>query len=527
MLRQAAAPAAPLFDDDGIDDPEMSAQELFDLVSFAMLTAAPTPDANPSTAARAGKVSFMDIGCAKCHTPSLESFRGLVPLYSDLLIHDMGEDLADGVTMKVATGSEFRTQPLWGVAATAPYMHDGRADTLHDAVLAHGGEAKGVVEAYEKLSEEEQNNIGAFLRSLGGKDQASEGLLPPEAPVPEHGMPGSPRALEDYELPRWQEGRRLFDHDTQLSAGLGPAYNGDSCRACHFDPIIGGSGPIDLNVMRFGTIGPDGEFIQDPRGTILHKLTIYDRPRLEHTDSENVFEPRQTPSLLGAGLIDEIPEDDILAQADPDDLDGDGISGRPNYVLGDRLGRFGWKAQVPSVHEFVRDALTAELGITVPETEGLMYGLPTDDDGVADPEVTVEQVETLAFFISHLDYPRPKAEVPEGRDVFEATGCADCHTPEFTTADGEVVPLFSDLLLHDVAREGSVGIPDFTALLLEFRTPPLWGLSDTAPYMHDGLAETVEEAIMAHAGEADASRNAFEQLSADDRDALIAFLESL
>ena len=527
VLRQAAAPAEPLFDEDGVPDPEMTDQELFDLVSFAMLTAAPTPDTNPSSAARAGKASFMEVGCADCHVPALESFRGLVPLYSDLLLHDMGPDLADGVTMKVAKGSEFRTQPLWGVAATAPYMHDGRADTLHEAVLAHGGEAERVVEAYKQLSEEERANITAFMRSLGGDDQASEGLLPPDAPVPEHGTPGSPRDLADFELPRWKEGRRLFDHDTKLSAGLGPVFNGDSCRACHFDPIIGGAGPIDLNVMRFGTIGPDGEFIQDARGTILHKLTTFDRPRREHDESQNVFEPRQTPSLLGAGLMDQIPEDDILALADPDDLDGDGISGRPNYVLGDRLGRFGWKAQVPSVHEFVRDAMTAELGITVPETEGLMYGLTTDDDDVADPEITAEEVETLAFYISHLDYPRPKAEVPEGREVFEATGCADCHTPEFTTADGELVPLFSDLLLHDVAPEGSVGIPDFTALLLEFRTPPLWGLSDTAPYMHDGLAETVEDAIMAHAGEADASRDAFEQLSDTDRDALLSFLESL
>lgn len=526
--RQAAAPAEPLTDEDDIPDPEMTDQELFDLVSFSMLTAAPTPDENPSRAARAGEQTFAELGCGTCHVPGLQSERGLIPLYSDLLLHDMGPELADGVVMKVATGSEFRTQPLWGIAATPPYMHDGRADTLHDAIVAHGGEAQDVAKAYGKLDERGQSDLVAFLESLGGKSQISEGLLPPDAEIPAAGTPGAPMdTVEDWQLPRWVEGRRLFDRDTPLAEGLGPVFNGDSCRACHFDPVIGGSGPIDLNVMRFGTLGADGEFVQDPVGTILHKLTTFDLPRREHGLEQNVFEPRQTPSLLGLGLIDAIAEDDILAQADPDDLDGDGISGRPNTVPGDRLGRLGWKAQVPNVLEFVRDAMTAELGVTVPVTDGLTYGLSEDDDATPDPEITAEQVETLAFYISTLDYPRPKAAVPEGRAVFETVGCADCHTPEFTTADGRPVPLYSDLLLHDVAPEGSMGIPDFTALLLEFRTPPLWGISDTAPYMHDGLAETVEDAIIAHAGEADAARDAFERLSADDRDALLSFLESL
>ncbi|MCR9162817.1 MAG: di-heme oxidoredictase family protein [Nannocystaceae bacterium] len=527
VFRQAAAPAEPLSDDDGVPDPEMSAQELFDLVSFSMLTAAPEPDPNPSAAAKAGKVRFAELGCESCHVSSLQGPRGLVPLYSDLLLHDMGEALADGIVMKVATGAEFRTQPLWGVAATGPYMHDGRADTLHEAIVVHGGEAKAAAKAYGALDSEAQHEVIAFLESLGGMDQASEGLLPARAEVPAAGTPGAPWDIEDWQEPRWIEGRRLFDRDMPVSEGLGPVFNGDSCRACHFDPVIGGAGPIDVNVMRFGTLGPDGEFVQDPRGTILHKLTTHDRPRLEHDGSHNVFEMRQTPSVLGLGLIEAIPEDDILAQADPDDANGDGISGRPNYVLGDQLGRFGWKAQVPTIAEFVRDAMTAELGVTVPQSDELLYGATEDDDDIPDPEISAEQAETVGFFIAHLDYPRPKAEVPEGREVFVEIGCADCHTPEFTTADGQAVPLYSDLLLHDVAPEGSAGVPDFVALLLEFRTPPLWGLSDTAPYMHDGLAETVEAAILAHAGEADASRDAFENLSSDDADALLAFLESL
>ncbi len=526
VFRQAAAPAEPLSDDDDVPDPEMSSQELFDLVSFSMLTAAPVPDASPSAAARRGKTQFTDLGCASCHTPALEGPRGMVPLYSDLLLHDMGRDLADGIPMKLATGSEFRTQPLWGVAATPPYLHDGRADTLDEAVLSHAGEGQAAADRYALLDEADREDVIAFLESLGGREQASEGLLPQGASVPDAGAPGSPRAVLDWEVPRWLEGRRLFDRDTPMSAGLGPIFNGDSCRACHFDPVIGGAGPIDVNVMRFGTLD-DGKFTVDPRGSILHKLSTFDRPREEHGTGNNVFEARQTPSVLGLGLIERIAQDDILAAADPTDANEDGISGTPNFIDAQRLGRFGWKAQVPSVEEFVRDALTAELGVTVPMLEGFTYGASTDSDAVPDPEFTAEQVKTLSFFIEHLDYPRPKAEVPEGREVFIAIGCADCHTPEFTSLDGALVPLYSDLLLHDVAPEGATGIPDFNARMREFRTPPLWGISDTAPYMHDGLAETVEQAISAHAGEADASRTAVENLSDDDKDALIAFLESL
>ncbi len=526
VLRQAAAPAEPLSDHDGVPDPEMTSQELFDLVSFAMLLAAPEPDAEPSAAARRGERAFADLRCAACHTPTLDGPRGLVPLYSDLLLHDMGPQLADGVTMKLATGAEFRTQPLWGVAATAPYLHDGRADTLHDAIVMHGGEAKASAAAFGDLDDDAQRDVIAFLESRGGSELASGGLLRPDTPIPAVGSPGAPRDLEAWQEPRWLEGRRLFDHDTGLAEGLGPVFNGDSCRACHFDPVIGGSGPIDVNVMRFGTIA-DGVFEQDARGTILHKLTTYDRPRPEHDLSQNVFEPRQTPTLLGVGIIGRIAEDDIVAAEDPYDLDGDGISGVANYVDETRLGRYGWKAQVPSIREFVRDAMTAELGMTVPETDGFTYGALADDDDIPDPEISVEKIKTLAFFIEHLDYPRAKAEVPGGREVFEATGCADCHTPEFTTLDGEIAPLYSDLLLHDVAADDALGIPDLGARIREFRTPPLWGLADTGPYMHDGLAETVETAILAHAGEADASRTAFETLSEHDRDLLVSFLESL
>ena len=525
MPRQAAAPEEPLTDDDGTPDPEMSSQELFDLVSFSMLLAAPEP-AEPTPASERGKRVFDELDCSGCHVHALEGPRGLVPLYSDLLLHDMGPELADGIAMNLASGSEFRTQPLWGIAAVGPYLHDGRADTLDEAIRWHGGEAKGSRKAYEALDDADREDLMAFVMSLGGADQATDGLIPPDSPIPAPDEPGAPLSLAGSEQERlWLQGRALFDRNIPVSEGLGPLFNGDSCRACHFDPVIGGAGPIDVNVMRYGSM-IEGDFQTPEGGTILHKLTTWDRPRPEHTSAHNVFEPRQTPTLLGLGLIDSIAEDDITAGEDPEDLDGDGIRGVAHILPDGRLGRLGWKAQVPNLREFTRDALGAEIGLTSPDEDGFTYGSFADDDPIPDPEVTTEQIDALTFFMAQLAPPLPKADVPQGRAVFEQIGCDACHTPELPGADGPV-PLYSDLLLHDVAVAGSPGIDDFAATGTLMRTAPLWGLSDSAPYMHDGSAETVREAILAHAGEADAVRSAFEVLSQDEQAVLVEFLESL
>lgn len=523
--RQAAAPDEPLSDDDGVPDPEMSADELFTVISFTMLLAAPQPD-DPTDASERGHLLFDEIGCNDCHIQALEGPRGLIPLYSDLLLHDMGDEMADGVEMQLASGREFRTQPLWGVAATAPYLHDGRADTLDGAIRRHGGEGERSRENYEALTDGERQDVIAFLESLGGVDQRTPGLLPPLAGIPQAGEPGAPvnvRTPEERE--RWLAGRALFDRDTPIAAGLGPKFNGDSCRACHFDPVIGGAGPLDVNVMRYGTEMGD-EFIAPEGGTILHKLTTVGLPRPEYGTGHNVFEPRQTPTTMGLGFIEAIAEETIVAGADPDDLDGDGIRGIAHVLPDGRIGRFGWKAQVPSIYDFVRDAMTAEIGLTVPPEDGFSYGLSADDDEIPDPELTVEEIDTMAFFLGHLDYPRPKRDVSRGLEVFAAAGCDGCHTPELPSSEGPV-PLYSDLLLHDVAPAGATGITDFAATRTQFRTAPLWGLSDTAPYMHDGAATTVRDAILAHFGEAEASRMSYESLSPADQATLVEFLESL
>jgi len=524
--RQAAAPDEPLTDQDSAPDPELAHDDLFDLVSWAMLLAAPEPTPLTESGER-GRANFKSAGCESCHVPSLEGPRGLIPAYSDLLLHDMGEALADGLEMGIATGDEFRTTPLWGISAVGPYLHDGRADTLDDAILMHSGEGEASRKAYLKLGDEGRAELLEFLDSLGGLDQRSEGLLPPDAPVPEHSEPGSPTGLQsEADLELWLAGRALFDRDVPLGEGLGPYFNGDSCRACHFDPVIGGAGPMDVNVMRHGTRDDDDAFMGPEYGTILAKLSRPDLPRREATSAHNTFEPRQTPTTFGLGLIESIADDDILALADPDDLDGDGIRGVAHVLDDGRIGRFGWKSSVPNVAEFTRDALSNEVGLTVPPVDGLSFGFLSDDDDAPDPEVSLEDQDALIYYLQHLAAPLPAAQVPGGLELFEEVGCGDCHVPELPGAQGPV-PLFSDLLLHDVAADSYFGVPDGLADERMFRTPPLWGIRDTAPYMHDGEAQTIEASILAHDGEAAAVRDVFESLSLGDRELLLSFLGSI
>ena len=526
---QVAAPASPLTDDDGVADPELSNPDLFDLVSMAMLMAAPQVE-ELTDRSRAGLRHFDAVGCGDCHTPRLKGPRGNLHIYSDLLLHDMGPELADGLVPGEATGSEFRTQPLWGICAVGPYLHDGRAQTIHEAIAWHGGEGERARDAYLALTVQEQAELEEFLLTLGGRDQYSLGLIPPDEPAPLEGEWGGP--LPGTDPDRFEAGRRLFDREFGPADGAGgPRLNGDSCRACHFEPVFGGAGPRGVNVMRHGILTDAGEFAVPAVGTILHRTTalIGAAPRAQ--PEATIFEHRQTPHLFGLGLIEGIDAAAILAAADPDDLDGDGISGKPSWTDGGRLGRFGWKAQVPSIDEFVRDAVTAELGMTLPWVEGMTFGRVQDNDDVSDPELTLDDADLLGDFLRTLaPPPRTGGDDPEleaaGEALFADVGCASCHTPSLPGADGPV-PLYSDLLLHEVLPEGALGIEDASAEMREFRTPPLWGVAMTAPYLHSGEADTLEQAILLHAGEATAVITAFTALDADEQAALLAFVGSL
>lgn len=540
-LAQAAAPSSPLTDTDAAPDPEMSATELFDLVSWAMLLAAPAP--SPMNAnAELGQGTFEAIGCAACHIPSLPSPQGLVPAYSDLLLHDMGEDLADGLVMGLASGSEFRTAPLWGILATGPYLHDGRADTLEDAILAHGGEAQASKEAFENLSSTEQEALLAFLHTLGGAEVYTEGLLPPHLEPPRFGELGGPsRQMNDAEHSQWLRGRALYDRDMGYRDGLGPVLNGDSCRGCHFEPIFGGGGPIGVSAVRFGYQDEEGMLIQ-PEGPNLIRRFASPKAWPPHSGGEAIFEVRQALPTFGLDELYQIPEELLIARADPEDENGDGIRGIARRLANGSLGRYGWRAQLPSPREFVADALGMELGLTISADLGLMAAITSDDDVHSDPEFDTERFEDLAFFVGQIAPPpmgqyagdQPLAPIgdneawlaSEGATYFEAIGCAQCH-PSDTYHGILSRPAFTDLLLHDVQDADFKGVTGSDIDPKLFRTPPMWALAGTAPYWHDGRAPNIEAAIFSHHGEAKASREAYQALSTNEQEALLSFLRGL
>jgi len=176
LLQVSAIQDQPITDNDGVGDPEISAQIMSDLVAFSRFLAPPEPKPFNAAALR-GEQLFESLGCAKCHVPELQSTMGPLRAYTDLLLHDMGPDLADGISLGIPepsnlpgdlpnTTREFRTQPLWGVSMSAPYLHDGRADTLHAAIVAHGGEAESIRMAYEALTQEDKDDLIAFLEAL-------------------------------------------------------------------------------------------------------------------------------------------------------------------------------------------------------------------------------------------------------------------------------------------------------------------------------------------------------------------------
>ncbi len=279
---QAAAPDGPLRDDDGVPDPELSSDDLFDLISFTMLMAA--PELEPLTGqGEMGRLLFHDANCSACHTPRLNGPRGPLPVYSDLLLHDMGEALADGIVQNEASGSEFRTQPLWGIASVGPYLHDGRAGTIEEAILAHGGEAEASRDVFAAYTADQRAAVVEFLLSLGGRNQFSTGLVPPDTPVGDVGSYGGPiRDLSADEQALFLAGRELFDREFSFSDGVGglegengARFNGDSCRACHFEPVIGGAGPRGVNVMRHATVTDDGIKVSRSTTVTIEACTIF------------------------------------------------------------------------------------------------------------------------------------------------------------------------------------------------------------------------------------------------------------
>lgn len=352
---------------------------------------------------------------------------------------------------------------------------------------------------------------------------ANSGIVPPDAPIPALGEPGAPhRVLTAEEQERWIRGRALFDKDFGVGAGVGPVMNGDSCRGCHLDPVIGGGGGIDVQVQR--PMLADGSSPPETGGLAQTK-SVPGVPREEIPANVLLVEERNSPTILGLGLVETISDQTILAGQDPDDDDDDGIRGVAHMIAPGVIGRLGWKANVPSLRAFVRDAMGNEMGITVPPNPTNAFGILMDGDAVQDPEINGGDIDDIVFFLELLDFA-PKlpatAQTQRGEALFTTVGCAKCHTPAM---DG--VELFSDLLLHDVLPSSFEGVTQGEAGPGLYRTPPLRGLRDTAPYFHDGRSETIEDAVRRHEGEAEEVRQAFEALTPQERADLLAFLASL
>jgi CxxC motif-containing protein (DUF1111 family) len=324
---------------------------------------------------------------------------------------------------------------------------------------------------------------------------------------------GSARAGIDV-----QRGATLFETTFSPSQGLGPLFNNTSCLACHNTPAIGGGGSNGLaTVLRVGRINDAvfdallGRGGPVARGHSIAELGSTCQLSAGVPTNANITSVRNAPPLFGAGLIDMIPDAEILALAVPR---ADGIRGKANQV-GDRVGRFGWKADTPSLRQFVGEAFRNELGLTNPVA-------PTDlVEGCANGGVKLDAsvVDSVTAFGGSLPAP---ARRPGDPTLFERLGCGSCHAASLAGA-----PLYSDLLLHDMGRALDDGVTQGQAAGRDWRTTPLWGLRDRTRFLHDGRARTVEAAILAHSGEAEPVVQRFRGLSATDQAALLAFLGTL
>jgi CxxC motif-containing protein (DUF1111 family) len=345
--------------------------------------------------------------------------------------------------------------------------------------------------------------------------------------------------------------RRLFDRGRVVFAtvftpetGKGPLFNAASCATCHVSPVVGGVGPqVETHQTAFANGVCDdleeigGQVIQDS-GTPAFQaaLGLSKEPLLlEATGTGH----RTTPSVLGFGLLEAVPNAEILRRADPNDLNHDGISGRAAVSPTGEVGRFGRKDNAATLDEFLSGAFIYEMGITnadEPE-EQTVHGapLPAGVDPAPDPEITPQDFNAAVSFVRFLAPPPPRFGFGDrrGRFLFARIGCASCHTPALFTGNNpvrvlsnRVVFAYTDLLLHDMG-------PDLSDICLaqaepsEFRTEPLMGLRFKTAYLHDARATSIDQAIQMHGGEATAARNRYLSLSPAERATLVSFLSRL
>jgi CxxC motif-containing protein (DUF1111 family) len=273
-----------------------------------------------------------------------------------------------------------------------------------------------------------------------------------------------------------------------------------------------------------------------------------------------MLSPRVAPQMIGLGLLETVPATDILANADPDDLDNDGISGRPNIVWSvefdqPMLGRFGLKAGNPTVMQQSAGAFAGDIGISNPlfvsgagectANQTLCQAAIHGDDDARGTEINAEGMDLVTFYSRNLAVPARRdvddPQVLQGKEVFYSTGCTSCHTPSFVThrledqteQSFQLIWPYTDMLLHDMGPALADNRPEARATGQEWRTPPLWGIGLTEQVsghtylLHDGRARSLLEAVLWHGGEAQRQRDAVVNMDTADREALLRFLESL
>ena len=367
-------------------------------------------------------------------------------------------------------------------------------------------------------------------------------------PAPGDPLPG----LTPVEFELFHIGLEDFLEVEDAEEGLGPAYNGTSCGGCHNVPAVGGIAPVAE--LRAGLVDANGDYSDfDPEaGSLFQLFSIPTHGcQIVIPVEANVIARRVPIPLFGAGLVEAIPDDTLLALADPLDLDRDGVSGRAAVIedvaTGElRVGRFGWKSQQATLIAFGAEAYLNEMGITSDlfpneQSFGISPELFRLCDPIPDPEDIIEPAtgrrgidnfEAFMQLLAPIGRGPIDSQVRAGERLFAAIGCVACHVPSLETGsstnplfDRRPVPLYADLLLHDVGTGD--GIRQASAASNEVRTPALWGLRFRRPLLHDGRAATVSDAIRAHGAEADLARQGFDELTPEGRAALLAFLGSL
>ncbi|MCB1211047.1 MAG: hypothetical protein KDK97_17115 [Verrucomicrobiales bacterium] len=354
----------------------------------------------------------------------------------------------------------------------------------------------------------------------------------------------TPKQLADF-----YDGKDDFEQEEDIEGGLGPIFNRNACSVCHAQGAVGGGS--DVNVTRFGLLA-DGVFdpLEDLGGSLMQDSSILGHGIEIVPPIANVTAQRNSTPLFGLGLIEAIPDATILHGVKK--RNPDGVVGKPAMIHDvatdkERVGRFGWKAQQAHLLSFAADAYVNEMGITsrLFPTENAPNGnleLLAQLDTIADPEDTTDPVTGKADIDRAADFMRLLAPAPRvkptratqlGGVLFRKIQCTACHTPRMITGPSPVrslsrrpVWLYSDLLLHDMGTLGD-GIAQGPASTTEMKTAPLWGLRFTAPYLHDGSAETVDQAILAHDGEAKAARDRYEALTTEQQQRIVEFLMTL